>query len=176
MRIFRTLSSRLFRAAGSDELMREIDEELRFHIEMRARDLVASGMTPERAHAAAAQRFGDVERIGEMCRAAHRGSVNWELVWPFAWMLAGLALAFWTMGREYHNMSSMFLITASIAIMMRSLVVARRLRRTKAFARASAASGAGESPLRIFEAGELQNICAHDALGRTPLQRVLEDE
>jgi predicted permease len=47
---------------------REVDSELAFHLEMRVRELVDQGMSPNEARAAALQRFGDVERITAACR------------------------------------------------------------------------------------------------------------
>jgi predicted permease len=47
---------------------REVDSELAFHLEMRVRELVEQGMTPDDARAAALERFGDLDRITEACR------------------------------------------------------------------------------------------------------------
>ena len=41
----------------------EVADELRFHVEERARELVERGMDPERAREQAEQRFGPVEPI-----------------------------------------------------------------------------------------------------------------
>jgi len=176
MILFKIFSSRLFAVCRRDEIEREIDEELRFHIEMKTEDLLASGMTPESARETAVRRFGDVERVRKMCCEVHRSFINREAVEPFAWMLAGFALAFWTMSREYHNLPSMLMLLAAIVIMTRSLFIAYRLRHTKAFAHALAGKGESEKPLRILETEELQDISAHDAQGRTPIERVLDDE
>ena len=46
----------------------EVDEELAFHVEMRTRQLVAGGMTPAEARAAALSGFGDYERVRRTCR------------------------------------------------------------------------------------------------------------
>lgn len=46
----------------------EIRDELDFHIEMRTRDNVAAGMSPEQARQDALWRFGDVERTYKACR------------------------------------------------------------------------------------------------------------
>ena len=47
---------------------REVDAELAFHLEMRVRELIERGMTPNDAHAAALARFGDVAHITDACR------------------------------------------------------------------------------------------------------------
>lgn len=49
---------------------RDLDDELRFHLEMEAKRLEAQGMTPEAARRAAQVRFGGVERWKEQARDA----------------------------------------------------------------------------------------------------------
>jgi putative ABC transport system permease protein len=61
-------------------LKREIDEELRFHIEQRAADNIAAGMTPEEAAREARKRFGNMQSVREDCREA-RGANLGETVW-----------------------------------------------------------------------------------------------
>src|SRR5688572_13041941 len=46
----------------------EVDSELAFHLEMRAREYVARGMDPDDARAEALRRFGNVDQINETCR------------------------------------------------------------------------------------------------------------
>src|SRR5689334_135664 len=45
----------------------EVDEELDFHLEAHARDLIARGMDPNAAHQAARQRLGDLHRLRRTC-------------------------------------------------------------------------------------------------------------
>src|SRR6266436_10061560 len=47
---------------------REIDEELRFHIEQRTAENIAAGMSPEEAAREARKRFGNVQSVREECR------------------------------------------------------------------------------------------------------------
>lgn len=54
----------------------EVDEELRFHLEGRIRELVAEGWTEEDARREAARRFGDLDRIRTDCRAFRRETVQ----------------------------------------------------------------------------------------------------
>jgi len=51
-----------------DHLAGELDEELRSHVEMRARDNVSAGMTPEEARCDARRRFGNLTLQGERTR------------------------------------------------------------------------------------------------------------
>jgi predicted permease len=45
-----------------------VDDEIQFHLDMLVEELVASGMTPEEARAAARRQFGDVERVRDRCQ------------------------------------------------------------------------------------------------------------
>ena len=53
-----------------DELERELDAELRFHLERDAAQNLRSGMNPEEARYAALRAFGGVEQSREECRDA----------------------------------------------------------------------------------------------------------
>jgi predicted permease len=55
---------------------REVDSELAFHLDMRVRELIDQGMTPEDARVAALQRFGNLDRITEACRDLGRRRNN----------------------------------------------------------------------------------------------------
>ena len=61
----RRLRSRIWRGSVEDE----VDAELGFHVEMRARELEARGMSSVDAHEAAVRRFGDIERVNATCRS-----------------------------------------------------------------------------------------------------------
>jgi predicted permease len=70
-RLLRRLRShplRLRRRSGEDNvrdrrLQREIEDELTFHLEMRTRENLAAGMSPEEARRRARERFGELERV-----------------------------------------------------------------------------------------------------------------
>jgi putative ABC transport system permease protein len=68
MKFGERLRSRLWRGSVDDE----VDAELEFHVEMRTRELVAKGMEPARARAAAIQRFGNINRVNASCRREGR--------------------------------------------------------------------------------------------------------
>jgi predicted permease len=53
-----------------DEFQRELDEELRLHLELRREQQVARGATPEAAQRSAYRRFGNLTRIHERSRMA----------------------------------------------------------------------------------------------------------
>src|SRR5579862_4075090 len=59
---------RAFRLPGSKaRIARELDDEVRFHVEMRATALEASGMSREAAWAEAMKKFGDVDDLRDYC-------------------------------------------------------------------------------------------------------------
>jgi predicted permease len=62
------------------ELDRELDEELRFHLEREAEEYVRRGMRPSEARRAALLRFGGLQQIREECREA-RGVRVFEDLW-----------------------------------------------------------------------------------------------
>jgi putative ABC transport system permease protein len=63
-----------------DRIDRDIEEELLFHLEMRAQENISRGMTPEEAMWDARRRFGRVGRIKELCREL-RGVGIMETLW-----------------------------------------------------------------------------------------------
>src|SRR5215204_2937143 len=62
----RTLLGRLRALWRAEQIHDEIDEELRFHIDMRAEESVRRGLTAEEARRDAEQRFGRLARIKEL--------------------------------------------------------------------------------------------------------------
>ena len=62
----RLFLDRLRALRDSDAVHREIDEEMRFHIEMRTEENLRRGMSPDEARRDAERRFGRLTRIKEM--------------------------------------------------------------------------------------------------------------
>ena len=65
----------------SERLLRELDEEVRFHVEMRAQKLIARGVARDDAYAEALQRFGDVDELRDYCQTievTHMRRVEWK--------------------------------------------------------------------------------------------------
>ena len=68
---------RFLRSLGQTGAVKQaIDEELRLHLEMRASENIAAGMSPEEAAHAARRRFGNVQSIREECREARGASFS----------------------------------------------------------------------------------------------------
>ena len=61
-------------------IKREIDEELRFHLEQRAAENIAGGMSPAAAAREARKRFGNFQSVREECRETRSASF-FEITW-----------------------------------------------------------------------------------------------
>ena len=61
------LTRRFFNRIGSEAIEREVDEELRFHLDQLTAQNLQHANTLEEARASALRRFGDVEQIKDEC-------------------------------------------------------------------------------------------------------------
>jgi len=68
MNLFSTILRRLRSLGQRRAAKREIDEELRFHIEQRTAENIAAGMSPDEAAREARKRFGNLQNVREECR------------------------------------------------------------------------------------------------------------
>jgi len=62
---------------GAD-IAADVEDELRFHLEMRAAEYAARGLTPDAARSRAEQRFGNVHRAREACARIDRRQARAE--------------------------------------------------------------------------------------------------
>jgi predicted permease len=61
--------ARAFRIFGRRQVLREVDDELAFHLDMRARKLIDGGMDPDDARREAARQFGNLGAVRDSCVA-----------------------------------------------------------------------------------------------------------
>lgn len=61
------LTRRLFHPGSGEAIEREVDEELRFHLELLTEQHLQHGDTLEEARAAALRQFGDVGQVKDQC-------------------------------------------------------------------------------------------------------------
>jgi putative ABC transport system permease protein len=78
---------RLFHRSRAEK---ELDAELRYHLDHQIADFVASGMSPDEARRRALQSFGGVERVKEEVREAHWETRIEQLVQDFRYALRAL--------------------------------------------------------------------------------------
>jgi hypothetical protein len=60
---------RAFRLAAGASTKADLEDEFAFHLEMRTRELVARGWTPDAARIEARRQFGDLEEARAYCRS-----------------------------------------------------------------------------------------------------------
>ncbi|MGB7922147.1 MAG: ABC transporter permease [Pyrinomonadaceae bacterium] len=71
----RLIYTSLYSLLRKGRVEREMDEELRFHIQMRMQENIERGAPPEEARYEALRRFGNFEQIKDMCRDVRGGSM-----------------------------------------------------------------------------------------------------
>jgi hypothetical protein len=170
-----------------DEMVREIETELRLHIEMRTRANVEQGMRPDDAQRAALQSFGDFERVRNNCCEIRR-SLPFDSTPLKMWLhitiavLAGLA-ALWAVNVPHHTLTGVMRQLIAIAVLAYLFIVVRRARskqRSDSEGVNTVLVAANETfcannglPSDMLDAPSA-NITAYDEQGRTPIERVFK--
>ena len=145
-----------------DEMVHEVETELRFHIAMRTRANVEQGMKPDEARRAALQSFGDFERVRNDCCEIQRSlpfdstPLKMGLHITIA-VVAGLA-ALWAVNVRHDNFTGVMRQLIAIAVLAYLFIVVRR-------AHASRSDISHAPPAKIT---------AYDEQGRTPVERVFK--
>jgi len=148
-----------------DEIAREVETELRFHIEMRTRANIEVGMRPDQAQLAARQSFGDFDRVKTTCCEISRSLpgdatvLKMGMYITIAVLAGGAALV--AVNMPHHSITGVLWQFVAIAVLARAFVVGRRAISTK--------------PRRDRDIREAHSvIVAHDEQGRTPVERMFK--
>lgn len=80
MHAIRVARARLTGLFRKEQLEDELDEELRFHLAMRAQENIAGGMSEPDALRSASSQFGDIDRVKDACRDVSGGGLL-EVLW-----------------------------------------------------------------------------------------------
>src|SRR5881227_2733607 len=113
-----------------DEIAREVETELRFHIEMRTRANIESGMTPGEAQRAALQSFGDFGQFKTSCCEISRSLpfdstlLKMAMYITIAVLAGGAALR--AVNMPHHNFTGVLWQVIAIAVLACLFFVARR--------------------------------------------------
>ena len=170
-----------------DEIAREVEAELRLHIEMRTRANIEGGMRPDEARLAARQSFGDFDEVKTKCCEISRSLPFDSTVLKMATyitiaVLAGGA-ALWAVNIPHHNLSGVLWQLVAIVVLARAFIVGRRSISTKQLAddRASGVFITASERFRKDKVlssdvceGHGVGIAAHDEQGRTPVERMFK--
>lgn len=170
-----------------DDMVHEVETELRFHIEMRTQANVEQGMRPDDAHRAALQSFGDFEQVRNNCCEIRRSlpfnstPLRMGLHITIA-VLAGLA-ALWAVNVPHHSFTGVMRQLIAIAVLTYLFIVVRRAG-SKRRSGSEDVNGVLAAPSETFHANKSftsemsdapsAKIPAYDEQGRTPVERVFK--
>jgi hypothetical protein len=116
-----------------DEIARDVETELRFHIEMRARANIEDGMKPDEAQLAARKSFGDFDRIKAECCEISRSlpfdpsPLRMGIYIAIAVLAGGTAL--WAVKSRHDNFMSVLWQLIAIAVLAWAFIAGRRKKR-----------------------------------------------
>jgi hypothetical protein len=181
MTTFKSIMRRLGAPLRGAAAGREIEDELRFHIELRARDNIAAGMSPEDAVADAMRRFGDFDQIRDFCEGIRKERLAgiMKVIKGCAWVILGCGLML-KMSSNIVAVVGDFLIL--IALLWRLLIY---LRETQPDRRRvitadqpppSAIHTIGDLSVSSFTEDAPKPVPTYDKAGRTPVERLISDE
>jgi hypothetical protein len=165
----KAVKERLFKPLTHAEIGREVEEELRFHVELLTQKLQFD-LPLEEARAAALKRFGNIEQIKDECVEISRRrhplilALKSFLVLVF---LAGVLLRVFV--SEYHVKHCADILIA-VGILGRLLIYARGLKPSSFLSKPETSS-----PLRLIDKSQT-SIAAYDPKRRTPVERVIFDK
>ena len=166
----KTMRWRLLRHFDRRNVEREVENELRFHLELLTEENLRRGMTPEKAEGEALKRFGNVERIKNQCveiskrsRAVVRVLKSFLVVIFLAGVLTRISSAD-IYGKQIGNMLMTIAALGGLLIYLRGL-------RFSGFVPESRNS----SPLGLSDADQMP-FAANDRKEFTPIERVIADD
>jgi len=156
-----------------DQIAREVEGELRFHIEMRTAANIEGGMRPDEAQLAARQSFGDFHRFKTECCEISRSlpfdsrALRMGMYIAIAILAGGVAL--WKVNIPHDNFIGVLWQLVAIAVLSRLFVVGRRSSSTERVCRNKVLSS------DVCEERSV-TIASHDEQGRTPVERMFKSE
>ena len=131
MSLFKILSPHPFAIRRRAEIECEIDEELRFHLEMRTQENIDAGMTGDEARQDAVKRFGDLKRIKAICQKIKReNSDGLKALRLLLWVVMGIGLSL-RLTASVHEVKPIGNILVMIALLSRLLLYVRSMRPDK---------------------------------------------
>ena len=165
-----------------DELTREVETELRFHIEMRTRANIESGMKPDDAQTAAVRSFGDFQRVKNSCCEIRRSLPLDSLFLKMGLhisiaVMAGLG-ALWAVNVPHHSLTGLMRQLIAIAVLAYLFIVVRRAklqrRSNSEHMSDELAAPSNQSLTSDMSEASAGNITAYDEQGRTPVERMFK--
>ena len=116
-----------------DEIAREVETELRFHIEMRTRANIEAGMTRDEAQRAALLSFGDFDNVKAWCCEIKRSlpfdskALRMGTYIGIATVAGGVAV--WAVNMPHHSFTGVLWQLVAIVVLARAFMAGRRKKR-----------------------------------------------
>jgi hypothetical protein len=163
------VSNRLLRYFDSGQIKCEIDEELRFHLELLTEALQQRDMPLAHAKDAALERFGNVDQIRTQCiEISRRNRPALRALKSLLVVIVLTGVLVRVLGTEFH-VTRLGDLLITVGILGRLLVYVRGLN-PSFLSRAETSS-----PLKLNENGR-RSIVAYDESMRTPVERIISDK
>ena len=160
----------LVQSFDGEQTKREIEEELRFHLDLLTDEHCRQDLAWDEARVAAQKRFGNVEQIRDQCveisRRSHPSSRALKFFLTIVFLVGVLVRVF---SPEYH-LTRVGDILIAVGILSRMLLYVRGLNPSSFFSKPETSS-----PLMLNENGQA-TIAAYDPSKRTPVERVISDK
>jgi len=161
----KTVKERLFKLPDREEAQREVDEELRFHLDLMT-DELCRDMPSDEARATAQKRFGNVEQIRDQCveisRRRHPAMRALKLFLILIFLVGVLVRVF---SPEYH-LTRVGDILMAVGFLSRLLFYVRGLNPSNFISKPD-----DSSPLKLVDSKV--PFTAYDQSRRTPVERVI---
>ena len=160
----------LFRRFDNQRAGREIDEEVRLHLELLTEALRQQDLSLDDARNAALRRFGNVDQIRdqcvEICRRNHPAVRAMKLFLILVFLAGVLVRVF---SPEFH-VTHMGDILIAVGVLGRLLLYVRGLNPSSFLSQPETSS-----PLMLNDTSQA-SIAAYDQRKRTPVERVISDK
>ncbi len=157
----------LFKRFRSEQIKREIEEELLLHLELLTQEQFRPDVSLDVARAAALERFGNIEQIKDQCaRIRWRSSPLVRALKSLLILVFLLGVLVRVFGTDFH-IARMGEVLIEVGILGRLLVYLRGLNPSSFLSKPETSS-----PLRLNDNGQA-SIVAYDQSKRTPVERVI---
>lgn len=156
----------LFQRFDSQQARRDIEDELRFHLDLLTDEHCRQAMPPDEARCKAKERFGDFEEIRDQCvEISTRNSLKTRA-------LKCLLILIFLTGVAVHSLAIEYRVTRIGDLLMMIGLLGRLLVYVRGLQRSSFLSDAVDaSPLKL-KVGQV-SFTAYDQKMRTPVERVI---
>ena len=157
--------TRLFQRLDRQQDTREIEEELRFHLDELTEENCRQNISRDEARTLAQQRFGNLEQFRDQCVAiSRRNHPSLRALKLFVSLIFLMGILVRVFSPEYH-------VTRVGTILMAVGFLGRLLLYVRGLNPSSTTNPDDSAPLKLFDSK--LSIEAYDQRNRTPVERVI---